>query len=99
MTHFTKAILLVSFGTNIHTARKAAFDQLKDDLQKDFPDHSVYCAWTSERIIQQVLKQDRIHIMTIAEAMKQMYTDGIRELLVQPTFILNGLEMNACFPK
>lgn len=92
MTHFTKAILLVSFGTNIHTARKAAFDQLKDDLQKDFPDHSVYCAWTSERIIQQVLKQDRIHIMTIAEAMKQMYTDGIRELLVQPTFILNGLE-------
>ena len=92
MTHSSKAILLVSFGTSIHTARKATIDQLKDDLQKEFPDCSVYCAWTSQRIIQQVLKQDQIHIMTITEAMKQMHTDGIRELLVQPTFILNGPE-------
>ncbi|MDO5409000.1 MAG: sirohydrochlorin cobaltochelatase [Lachnospiraceae bacterium] len=92
MTDRKKAILVVSFGTSINEAREKTIDKIEDDFRREFPDHSIYRAWTSKMIIRKILKRDGIRIMTVTDAVEQMIADGIQELVVQPTHILNGIE-------
>ena len=92
MSDKTKAILVVSFGTSINTAREKTIDKIEDDFQAAFPDHKIYRAWTSKMIIRKVLKRDGVKIFTVTDAVEQMIKDGIKDLVVQPTHILNGIE-------
>ena len=92
MTSRKKAILVVSFGTSINEAREKTIDKIEEDFRQTFPDYSIYRAWTSKMIIRKILKRDGIRIMTVTDALEQMIADGIQELIVQPTHILNGIE-------
>lgn len=87
-----KAILVVSFGTSINEAREKTIDKIEDDFRQSFPDYTIYRAWTSKMIIRKILKRDGVRIMTVTDAVEQMISDGIQELIVQPTHILNGIE-------
>lgn len=87
-----KAILVVSFGTShLDTLYKTLY-KIEEEMQVIFPEYSVYRAFTSNRIIQKLKDKQGINIYTVAEAMEQMQQDGIREVIVQPTHILNGIE-------
>lgn len=92
MADITKAILVVSFGTSINEAREKTIDKIEDDFRQAFPDCAIYRAWTSKMIIRKILKRDGIRIMTVTDAVEQMIADGIQDLVVQPTHILNGVE-------
>lgn len=92
MNNTKKAILVVSFGTSINEAREKTIDKIEDDFRQAFPDYSIYRAWTSKMIIRKILKRDGVRIMTVTDAVEQMIADGIQELIVQPTHILNGIE-------
>jgi cobalamin biosynthesis Co2+ chelatase CbiK len=46
----------------------------------------------SKVIIQILENRDGTHIYTITEAMEQMFQDGMEEVVVQPTHIINGIE-------
>lgn len=87
-----KAILAVSFGTSHVETRKATIDAIEQDMQAAFPDYPLYRAWTSKMIIKKVNKRDQVHIFTVKEAMEQMRKDGITDVLVQPTHVINGIE-------
>lgn len=87
-----KAILVVSFGTSYHDTREKTIDKLEEDLQKAFPDRTFYRAWTSKMIIKKVLKRDGIKVNTVTEAMEQMMADGVKDVVIQPTHILGGVE-------
>lgn len=87
-----KAILVVSFGTTHHETRKVTIDAIEEDMQKAFPDHALYRAWTSNMIIKKIKERDGISIHTVKEAMEQMKQDGITEVFVQPTHVINGIE-------
>jgi sirohydrochlorin cobaltochelatase len=52
----------------------------------------VYRAWTSSRIRKKILERDHEQIPGIAEAMEQMAEDGITEVIVQPTHVMDGIE-------
>ena len=87
-----KAILAVSFGTSHNDTRKITIDAIEKNMQEAFPSYALYRAWTSKMIIKKVNARDGVHIFTVKEAMEQMLQDGITDILVQPTHVINGIE-------
>ena len=92
MEHSHKAILVVSFGTSYEDARKATIERIENDIIAAFPEYRIYRAWTSRMILSILKKRDQIIIPNVCEAMEQMIDDGITEVIVQPTHILDGIE-------
>lgn len=87
-----KAILAVSFGTSHNDTREVTIDAIEKDMQAAFPEYPLYRAWTSKMIINKVNKRDHVHVDTVKEAMEKMRADGITDVLVQPTHVINGIE-------
>lgn len=87
-----KAILVVSFGTSYHDTCKKTIVQIEEDIKNAYPDYKIYRAWTSKMIIKKLKKRDGIVIPTVSEACKKMVDDGIEQLIVQPTHVINGIE-------
>lgn len=89
------AILVISFGTSYEETRKKTIEQIESDLHHVFVEYPLYRAWTSPRIRAKLQKRDGIHIMDIDEAMTQLKADGIRNVVVQPTYVITGFESDA----
>lgn len=87
-----KAILAVSFGTSFNDTREKTIDVIESDLNRAFPDRELYRAWTSKIITDKLKKRDGCCIDMPEEALKRMKKDGITDVIVQPTFIIPGLE-------
>lgn len=87
-----KAIVAVSFGTSHNDTRKVTIDAIERDMQEAFPDYMLYRAWTSKMIIKKLKSRDNVHVFTVREAMEQMKKDGITDVLIQPTHVINGIE-------
>ena len=87
-----KAILIVSFGTSYENTRKRTIDAIERDIADAFPACPAYRAWTSKMIIAKLKKRDGIIIHTVKEAMEQMLLDGITDVIIQPTHVINGIE-------
>ncbi len=87
-----RAILIVSFGTTFEDTRRKTIDVLEKRIASEFADYKIYRAWTSKMIIEKIKKRDHIKIPTVTEAFKQMSEDGITEVIVQPTHVINGVE-------
>ncbi len=90
-----KAILVVSFGTSYNETRKVTIDALEQAMADANPDAKIYRAWTSGFIIRKIEKRDGVHINTVAEAFEQMEKDGITDVVVQPSHVINGIENDA----
>ncbi|MEY8427698.1 sirohydrochlorin cobaltochelatase [Lachnospiraceae bacterium 46-15] len=91
-TETKKAILAVSFGTSHNDTREVTIDAIERDMQNAFPDYKLYRAWTSRMIIKKLKTRDGIHVNTVKEAMEQILADGITDVVVQPTHVINGIE-------
>ena len=89
------AILVISFGTSYEETRKKTIEQIESDLHHAFGEYPLYRAWTSPRIRAKLRKRDGIHIMDIDEAMTRLKADGIRNVIVQPTYVITGFESDA----
>lgn len=87
-----KGLLAVSFGTSVNATREKTIDAIEKDFKDAFSDYMLYRAWTSKKIIQKLKTRDNIRIDTVAEAMERMIEDGITEVVVQPTHVINGIE-------
>ena len=86
------AILVVSFGTSYEDTRKKTIDAIEERIARAYPEWTVYRAWTSRMIIKKIRNRDGLHIDTVTEAMERMAKDGIRQVVVQPTHVINGIE-------
>lgn len=87
-----KAVLAVSFGTSFTGTREKTIDRIEEDIRAAFPNDGFYRAWTSKMIIAKLLKRDGIRVPTVEEAISQMLADGVTQLVVQPTHLVNGIE-------
>lgn len=92
MNQNKKAILVVSFGTSHEDTRIKTFDALEADLKQVFSDYEFRKAYTSPRIIQVLKTRDGIQIDSVQEALEKLVADGFRQVLVQPTFVIEGFE-------
>ncbi len=86
-----KAILAVSFGTSHLCTRKKTIDKITDDIRAEYTEHKVYSAFASHMIVKK-LRNENIHIDTVEEAFERLIADGIKEVMVQPTYIIKGIE-------
>ncbi|MFV0467073.1 MAG: sirohydrochlorin cobaltochelatase [Lachnospiraceae bacterium] len=87
-----KAILVVSFGTSHEDTRKLTIDRIEEDIRASFTDHTVYRAWTSGMIRKKIAERDKMYVMSVKEAFDTMKKDGITDVIVQPTHVINGVE-------
>ncbi len=85
-----KAIVCVSFGTSVDAARES-ITAVEDALRRAAPESLVIRAFTSS-IIRRILAKRGEDVPGVSEALGSLWTQGIREALVQPTHILYGYE-------
>lgn len=85
-----KALLVVSFGTAYSDAQSHITD-VETSLRNAFPDHSFYRAWTSN-VLRKRLEKEGEHIFSVEGALECMDSEGVEEVVVQPTHMLYGEE-------
>lgn len=92
MEQTKRAILVVSFGTSYADTCRKTIEQIENDIRDAYPQYRIYRAWTSGMIRRKLLKRDGVRIFDVKEAMEQMHADGITQVVVQPTHVINGIE-------
>jgi sirohydrochlorin cobaltochelatase len=85
-------ILVVSFGTSFNDSREKTIGAIEKSIADANPDYVVRRAFTSQTIIDRVAKRDKIKIDNVDQAMKRLKKDGARDIIIQPTHIMEGLE-------
>lgn len=86
-----KGILVVSFGSSHKDTRKK-IDIIENEIQETFKEFKIYKAYTSKIILKILIQRDHIHIFSVVEVLEEMHKDGIEDIIIQPTLILNGIE-------
>ena len=86
------AILVVSFGTSYNETRDATIGATEQAIQAAFPQYEVRRAFTSQIIIDKLAERDGLEIDNVTQALDRAAADGIKNLIVQPTHLMNGYE-------
>ena len=87
-----KAILVVSFGTSYSDSREITIGAIESAIAAEFAEYDVRRAFTSQIIIDILEDRDKLEIDNVVEALDRAVEDGIKELVVQPTHLMNGHE-------
>ncbi len=87
-----KELMVVSFGTSFNDSRRLTLGAIENAMEEAFPDYSVRRGFTSQIIIDHVKKRDNVAIDNVAEALNRAIDNGVKNLVVQPTHLMNGLE-------
>lgn len=88
-----KGLLVVSFGTSFKETREKTIGAIENRLGEVFADYDAYSAFTS-KMIKRKLAIEGIFVFDVKEALEQMIKDGINKVLIQPTYIINGIEFD-----
>ena len=87
-------MLVVSFGTSYNDSRRLTIGAIENDIAAAFPEYSVRRGFTSQIIIDHVLSRDNIKIDNVTEALERAAANGVKELIVVPTHLMDGYEYN-----
>lgn len=85
-------ILVVSFGTSFNDSRADDIKGIEDAIQEANPDWSVRRAFTSQIIINHVQARDGEAIDNMDQALERAVTNGVKNLIIQPTHLMHGAE-------
>lgn len=87
-----KELLVVSFGTSFNDSRRLTIGAIEKALEEAYPEYSVRRAFTSNIIIDHVNKRDGILIDDLDAGLQRAVDNGVKELVIQPTHLMNGIE-------
>ena len=85
-------ILAVSFGTSFNDSRVEDIKGIEDALQEAYPDWSVRRAFTAQIIINHIQARDGEFIDNMEQALERAVSNGVKNLIVQPTHLMHGAE-------
>ena len=85
-------LLVVSFGTSFNDSRVADISGVEKKLQEAYPDWSVRRAFTAQIIINHVQARDDEKIDNMEKALERAVSNGVKNLVVQPTHLMHGAE-------
>lgn len=85
-------LLVISFGTSYNDSRRLNIGAIENDIEKAFPEFSIRRGFTSNIIIDHVNSRDGILIDDVEAALQRSVDNGVKNLVVQPTHLMNGLE-------
>ena len=86
------AIVVTSFGTSYASSRHATIGAIESDIREAFADYDVRRAFTSQIIIDHIEKDTGRHIDNFEEAMDKLVAEGVTEVVIQPTHLMDGFE-------
>lgn len=92
-------LLVVSFGTSYNDSRRLTVGAIENDLEAAFPDYSVRRGFTSNIIIDHVQRRDGVLIDDIDAALTRAADNGVKNLVIQPTHLMNGIEYDEIVEK
>lgn len=87
-------LLVVSFGTSYNDSRRLTIGAIENAIENAFPDYSVRRGFTSQIIIDHIKSRDKIAIDNVGEALERAVNNEVKNLVIQPTHLMNGLEYN-----
>ena len=87
-----KELLVVSFGPSYNDSRVADIKSIEDALQAANPDWSVRRAFTAQIIINHIQARDGEKIDNMEQALERAVSNGVKQLVVQPTHLMHGAE-------
>lgn len=87
-----KELIVASFGTSFFETRIRTICAIEDRMEQEFPDFSIRRAFTSEMIIRKLKKSYNINIDNLEEALLRGLRNGVKEIVVQPTLLMDGIE-------
>lgn len=85
-------LLVVSFGTSYNDSRRLTIGAIETAMETAFPDYAVRRGFTSQIIIDHVKSRDKIAIDNVGEALDRAVKNNVKNLVIQPTHLMNGLE-------
>ena len=87
-------LMVVSFGTSFNDNRRLTIGAIESAIEGAFPDWSIRRGFTSQIIIDHVLRRDGEVIDNVGEALDRAVDNGVKTLVIQPTHLMNGFEYN-----
>ena len=87
-----KELLVVSFGTSFNESRAEDIGGIEKARAAAYPDYSVRRAFTAQIIINHVYARDDEKIDNVEQALERAVSNGVKELVVQPTHLMHGAE-------
>jgi sirohydrochlorin cobaltochelatase len=85
-------LLVVSFGTSFNESRALTIGAIEDALAAAYPGYETRRAFTSQIVINVIKKRDGEKIDNVTEAIKRLMKDGVKEVVVQSTHLMDGIE-------
>ncbi|MDE5965347.1 MAG: sirohydrochlorin cobaltochelatase [Lachnospiraceae bacterium] len=86
-------LLVVSFGTSFNDNRRLTIGAIEEALDAEFSkDYSVRRGFTSQIIIDHVKKRDNVSIDNVTEALDRAVANNVKNLVIQPTHLMDGFE-------
>ncbi len=85
-------ILAVSFGTSYNDSREATIGAIENALQTANSGYEVRRAFTSQIVIDILEEREKMEIDNVTEAMDRLVSDGVKEVVIQPTHVMTGFE-------
>ncbi len=85
-------ILVVSFGTSFNESRVSDISSIEKAIADANPDWSVRRAFTAQIIINHVQARDNEKIDNMDQALERAVSNGVKNLLIQPTHLMHGAE-------
>ena len=80
-------------GTSYNDSRHITIGAIEDAIrEKYWQDYDIRRAFTAQIIIDKLKKRDGITIDNMTEALDRCVKDGVKEIVVQPTHLMGGLE-------
>ncbi|MBQ2228730.1 MAG: sirohydrochlorin cobaltochelatase, partial [Firmicutes bacterium] len=87
-------ILVVSFGTSFNDSRRLTIGAIEKDIAAAFPQFDVRRGFTAQIIIDHVQNRDGEVIDNFEQAMDRAVNNGVKNIIIQPTHLMAGLEYN-----
>ncbi|MGN1026826.1 MAG: sirohydrochlorin cobaltochelatase [Faecousia sp.] len=87
-------LLVISFGTSFNDNRRLTVGAIEEAMEKAFPEYSVRRGFTSQIIIDHVKRRDSEVIDNVGEALDRAVANGVKNLVIQPTHLMDGFEYN-----
>lgn len=85
-------ILAVSFGTSFNDSRDITIGAVEKAIAEAIPQYELRRAFTAQIIIDKLKERDGLKIDNVTQALERAAADGIKNLVVQPTHLMDGFE-------
>lgn len=92
--HSDTVLLAVSFGTSYNDSRDLTIGAVEQAIAEALPQYELRRAFTAQIIIDKLKERDGLKIDNVTEALDRAVADGVKNLIVQPTHLMDGFEYN-----